>query len=182
MGQKKLEGKTWSYELSDKSRPLKTHIKYCLKRCDGDSKVLQRMLTNVVEHYKNNHANCDPESRCVKDPNYKPSRQIITTSFAEKLLLSVITDLDVYRNSQNYVYSMESGPVECFNNTLNVFQDKRVGAMAIQTYKMRSNLAVLHWNENQNHDKKKNTFQYRRSILNRLLGDQFCNEIWKPYQ
>jgi hypothetical protein len=36
---------------------------------------------------------------------------------------------------------------ESFNNVINIFQDKRI-SFSDEQYKFRSNLAVLHWNEN----------------------------------
>ena len=48
--------------------------------------------------------------------------------------------------------------MESFNNVMNIFQDKRISFSDLQ-YSMRSQLAVLHWNEN---------------------GDRAYTSIWNP--
>ena len=41
------------------------------------------MILNIIEHYKNNHIDCHPSSRCQTDVNYEPSKTIISDSKAE---------------------------------------------------------------------------------------------------
>ena len=118
------EGKTWSSQLSDKIRPVKTHVNYAMRNCEGSANKLKTSLDKIVSHYQNNHENCDTSSHCRTDPNYKPSRIILTSPVTIRLLTETIQKCDVYRNAQNYVHHMDTFFVESFNNTLNMFQDK----------------------------------------------------------
>ncbi len=68
-GPKYQEGKTWSFQLSDKVEPVSTHIHWAIRNCNGEMEKLKSSLFNIVEHYKNNHSNCDQTSRCRKDNN-----------------------------------------------------------------------------------------------------------------
>jgi hypothetical protein len=47
----------------------------------------------------------------------------------------------------DYVLAKDTFYVESFDNGINIFQDKRI-SFSDEQYKFRSNLAVLHWNEN----------------------------------
>jgi hypothetical protein len=47
----------------------------------------------------------------------------------------------------SYALAKDTFYVESFNNVINIFQDKRI-SFSDEQYKFRSNLAVLHWNEN----------------------------------
>ena len=147
-GAKCREGKSWSMQLNDKVRPVKTHVQYAIRYCNGDKEKVVAMLNNVVAHYENKHEHCHNSSRCKQDQNYIPSRQILTDSFAKNLLSSTIKNFDVYKKPQNYVHAMDTYSVESFNNTLNIFHDKRLGSLSKKSYTMKSSLAVCHWNEN----------------------------------
>ena len=178
------EGKTWSSQLSDKIHPVKTHVNYAMRNCEGSANKLKTSLDNIVSHYQNNHENCDTSSRCRTDPNYKPSRIILTSPVAIRLLNETIQKCDVYRNAQNYVHHMDTFFVESFNNTLNMFQDKRLGSFGDIQYRMRSDLAIIHWNENvkqTSNDKSKNTFMYRDNIWNRWMNKVFQPVVWRPF-
>ena len=63
--------------------------------------------------------------------------------------------------------------MESFNNTLNMFQDKRLGSFGDTQYKMRSDLAIIHWNENVKQScgekTKANSFVYREKLWNRWM-------------
>jgi hypothetical protein len=78
------EGHTWSRQLDDKIEPVATHLHWSIQTCNKDPATLQKSVINVEDHYKNNHDNCSPESRCRKDPKYEPSRKVITDPKAEK--------------------------------------------------------------------------------------------------
>lgn len=180
-GAKCREGKTWSIQLSDKVGPVKTHVQYAMKNCNGDKDKLVSMLDNIVQHYENKHENCNSSSRCKQDKNYIPGRQIITDSFAKHLLSSTIQFFDVYKKPQNYVHAMHTSSVESFNNTLNVFHDKRVGAISHNQYVMRSNLAVCHWNENIISASKAVSYKYRDNIWARWMSSISSSELWRPF-
>jgi hypothetical protein len=180
-GAKCRHGKTWSFELSDKVGPIKKHIQFALQNCNGDESRLKSMLDNIVQHYANVHDKCLCTSRCKTDPNYMPSRQILTDPFAKTLLLTTVRSLDVYKHSENYVHGMSSSLVESFNNSLNIFHDKRVGSLSLQNYSLKTNLAIIHWNENVKSGKKVVTHRYHSNILNRLLSSYLKDLFWRPF-
>ena len=180
-GAKCREGKTWSVQLADKVGPVKTHVQYAMRNCSGDKQKLVSMLENVVAHYENKHDNCLSSSRCKQDTNYIPSRQIITNSAAKQLLLSAIHSFDVYKHPENYIHAMGTFLVESFNNTLNVFHDKRIGTLGKKHYVMKTNLAVCHWNENVCAKKKNNSYSYRNNIWARWMSKVFTSELWRPF-
>ena len=100
-----------------------------------------------MNHYKNEHSNCHPTSRCKIDPNYEPSCVVITNPKAEKLLQMASEKSVMYKSPQDYVLARDTSYVESFNSVMNIFQDKRISFSDMQ-YNMRSQLAVIHWNEN----------------------------------
>lgn len=180
-GAKCREGKTWSVQLSDKVGPVKTHVQYSMRNCEGNKTKLISMLDNIVLHYENKHDNCPSSSRCHTDSNYVPSRQLLTDPFARQLLASTIKSFDVYKHPENYIFAMDTYPVESFNNTLNVFHDKRVGASGDKLYKMNTDLAICHWNENIKTKCKNPSFQYCRNILSRWISREFKDSYWRPF-
>lgn len=146
-GSKSSEGKTWSFQLSDKVEPVSTHIYWAIQNCDKDERKLQKLLLNVVDHYKNIHHDCHENSRCKKDPKYEPSRIVITSPVAEKLLVNVILNSTIYKHAKDYILGRDTFYVESFNNVTNIYQNKRI-AFGDRQYNARANLSVLHWNEN----------------------------------
>lgn len=102
---------------------------------------------NTVEHSKGNHSDCHSSSRCKLDKNYEPSRVVLVDKVSEKLLRNVIVSSNLYKYPEDYVLAKDTYYVESFNNTMNIFQDKRI-AFGDHTYRARSHLAVCHWNEN----------------------------------
>ena len=81
------------------------------------------------------------------DPNYEPSRIVITNPKAEKSLENVVQSSLIFKNPEDFVLARDSYYVESFNTVMNIFQDNRID-FSNQQYNMRSQLAVLHWNEN----------------------------------
>ena len=79
-------GATWHPDLADKAASIKTHANYAMKNCNGSNVRLREILDNTVEHYKNVHTNCLPESRCRSDANYEPSKYILSDSDAIAIL------------------------------------------------------------------------------------------------
>lgn len=141
------KGKTWSEDLQDKVEPVATHCHWALRNCDQDPEKLKKLLLNTVEHYKGNHSDCHSSSRCKLDKNYEPSRVVLVDKVSEKLLRNVIVSSNLYKYPEDYVLAKDTYYVESFNNTMNIFQDKRI-AFGDHTYRARSHLAVCHWNEN----------------------------------
>ncbi|CAC5421220.1 unnamed protein product [Mytilus coruscus] len=84
-GSKSSEGKTWSFQLSDKVEPVATHMHWAIQNCNQDEKKLQKSLLNILDHYKNIHTDCHESARCKVDAKYEPSRIVITSPVAEKL-------------------------------------------------------------------------------------------------
>lgn len=109
---------------------------------------------NIVKHYKNNHSECYHSAGYKKDNNYKPSRLALVQKFTEKLLFDVILSSNLYKYPEVYVVAKDTYYVESFNNTMNLFYDKRI-AFGNQAYSTRLFLAVCLWNEpNAPHSKR----------------------------
>ncbi|CAG2242369.1 unnamed protein product [Mytilus edulis] len=196
-GPKYLKEKSWSAQLEDKVESVATHFHWAVRNCEENPKELKDVLLNIVEHYKNNHQKCHPDSRCKRDTNYEPKRIIISIPIAEKLLLGVIRKSTIYTHPEDYVLAKDTCYVESFNNTMNMFQDKRI-AFSNDNYQARSQLAVCHWNENVDRDftsiwnpnrrnaprsniGKKNykppTYNYRQSIWARQINSFIREKI-----
>ncbi|CAC5357022.1 unnamed protein product [Mytilus coruscus] len=144
-GTKRSEGIWWSEQLGDKVEPIATHINWAVRNCEQNSQKLKESLDNIVEHYCNNHVNCHHSSRCKVDSNYEPSRIVITNGKVRKMLESAIKSSTIYKYPQDYILAKDIFYVESFNNVVNIFQDKRI-CFGDDQYKLRSNLAVCHWN------------------------------------
>ena len=146
-GPKYKEGKTWFDQLYDKAEPIATHIHWAMRNCQNDPERLRNLLSNIVKHYRDEHSDCPDSSRCKEDSKYEPSRMVITNPKAEKCLEKVIQASVIYKHPEDFVLARDSSYVESFNNVMNIFQDKRI-CFSNRQYNMRSQLAVLHWNEN----------------------------------
>ena len=120
-GAKCNHGKTWHQELEDKVESIKTHAHWCMKNCNSDPDNLRASLLNAVEHYKNHHDNCHEDSRCRKDQNYEPSKVIIQSQIAERLLMDALKKSILYRNAEDYFMALDTYFVESFNNVLKFF-------------------------------------------------------------
>ena len=114
-GPRYKEGKTWFEQLFDKEEPVATHVHWALGNCEQNPQTLQSQLSNVVNHYKNEHS-CHPTSRCKLDPNYEPSRHVIINLKAEKVLKITIENSVIYKSPQDYILSRDASYVESFNN------------------------------------------------------------------
>ena len=163
------------------------HVHWSIRNCNGDSTQLRRSLDNIVEHYKNNHANCHSTSRC-QEPKYEISRIVITDHKAEKILHNIIRTSTIYKYPDDYKLGKDTFYVESFNNAVNVYQDKRIAFGDLQ-YKARENLSVCHWNENVDrpHTSVWNPMNNRRprAMLGKKnykkLTFEFRENIWKRY-
>ena len=177
-------GQTWHRELSDKLEPVCTHFHWAMQHCSGDADILRERLLNTVNHYKNIHDGCPLSSRCMKDPNYEPSRIVITDPKAELLLRNVITESTIYKYAEDFTEAKETYWVESFNNTMNIFHDKRISMKDLQ-YQIRSYLAVAHWNENTNREVTsiKDRSTRRKSVRKRLKAATYSyrKSIWDKY-
>lgn len=66
---------------------------------------------------------------------------------AENLLRVAITKSTLYMAAKDFVHGKYTSHVESFNNTMNMFHDKRIYYGDLE-YKTRSYMAVIYWNEN----------------------------------
>lgn len=194
-GPASTNGKTWHEELFDKLQSARTHAHWAMRNCQGDAMQLRKYLRNMVQHYKNIHDDCHETSRCHVDSNYLPSKVIIQSPEAEKIFLKAIMNTAIYKDAESFVLAMDTFYVESFNNCLNVYHDKRI-AFGHQQYQLRTNLAILHWNENINREYtsvwtpfaadivhprqmqgkktyKPHTFHFKRKIWNRFMDMVF---------
>lgn len=161
--------KTWHFELADKLPGMKVHLQYALHNCKEDAGTLRSILLNAVEHYKGYHEHCSMESRCKKETTlYHPTKVLIVEEKAESLLVEAIKTSHVYRNADLYRKNASTAHVESFNNTLNVFQDKRI-CFSDKIYKLRSNLAICHWNENLQLPEGQYSYNYRENIFSKFI-------------
>ncbi|CAG2211866.1 unnamed protein product [Mytilus edulis] len=185
-GPKYLQGKTWSEQLEDKVESVATHFHWAIRNCEQNPKELKDLLINVVEHYKNNHTKCHPDSRCKRDVNYEPKRSTINKPIAEKLLLSVIHKSVIFKSPDHFVLARDTSYVESFNNTMNMFQDKRI-VFSDANYNARACLAVCHWNENVDRGFTSIWNPERRNAPRSMKGKKnykppsysYRNNIWK---
>lgn len=87
------------------------------------------------------------KSRCRTDNNYEPSRIVITNTIAEELLKSVIIKSTKYTGAADFVLGTGASHIESVNNAMNMYHDQRIYYSDL-VYQIRSQIAVLHWNEN----------------------------------
>ena len=190
-GPRHLEGKTWHPQLSDKAASVKTHFYWCMKNCEQDPLKLKSMILNIIEHYKNNHVDCHPSSRCKTDVNYEPSKTIISDSNAELLLRKVLERTLIYKSPGDFVHCMDTYLVECFNNSMLQYHDKRLGShFGEKLYKFRTDLSVLDWNDHVNSRRVTSTKHQldqrnprRQSVIRRLKDKKYCfgGTVWQEY-
>ena len=189
-GARYLEGKTWHPQLSDKAASIKTHTFWAMKNCDENPETLRASISNITDHYKDNHSKCHPTSRCKLDDAYEPSKVIITDPIAERLLRHALEKTIVYKSAQDYVHCMDTYFVESFNNTMLQYHDKRVGSLGDTLYKFKTQLSVLDWNDHIGSRRATSsravteaTNPRRRSektLLERKTY-QFWGDVWQKY-
>ena len=126
-GPKYKKGSSWFEDLHD------THFHWAIRNCEVDADKLRRSLDNMVEHYKNNHSDCNPKSRCKVDPNYEPSMVVIDIPKAEFALRNAIRNSSIYKFQEDFKLGRDIFFVESFNNTLNIYEDKRIAFCSEQT-------------------------------------------------
>ena len=85
-GAKYKHGTTWHDELSDKAAAIRTHVNFIIRAAAGNPQSIKDGIDNIVDHYKNKHDHCLPQSRCKTDQNHELSKIIITDDRAAKLL------------------------------------------------------------------------------------------------
>ena len=149
------------------------------------------MILNISEHYKNNHVACHPSSRCKTDVNYEPSKTIISDSNAELLLRKVLEGMLIYKSPGDFVHCMDTYLVECFNNSMLKYHDKRLGShFGEKLYKFQTDLSVLDLNNHVNSRRVTSTKHqldqrnpHRQSVIRRLEDRKYCfgGTVWQEY-
>ena len=179
----------WNEQLSDKASGCKTAVGYAIRNCANDPANLRAQIDNIPCHYSNDHRQCSEQARCRTDPNYEPSKDLITDEGALVMLQNVLRHCVVYTNAQDYVHAIDTYYVESYNNVLNVYHDKRIVFGTIQ-YKMRTDLTTLDWNENVNRDytsvwqpprgagKPKKNYQSKKFNFKQNIWDMYMNHIY----
>jgi hypothetical protein len=187
-GALKRLGTTWHPQLNDKVEKVGNHFYWALANCEGSASNLRMSLDNIVDHYQNNHGNCSATSRCRTDPSYEPSTKVISDENARKLLVDVVRKSVIYQHPEDFVHAMDTGIIESFHNTMNIFHDKRIAFGSAQ-YLSRSQLAVCHWNENVGRDYtsvwiRSGAGKSRRRRIKKVYKDctyNYSADIWKNY-
>ena len=118
-----------------------------MKKCEGSCEKLRSILDNIIPHYKDQHDNCLPESRCRTEEGYKLSKVVIQDEAAENILKKAIQGLQIYKNAKDYVYCLDTHYVESFNNMALVYHDKRI-VFGYPEYQRRTDMAIIDWNNN----------------------------------
>ena len=134
-------------QLEDKAAPVATHARRVIRNCNGSEDKLGSSLLTMVRHYTNDNSDCPSSSRCRNDPKYKPSCLRTTDPRAEGLFQGVLCKSVLYFHAEDYVLGKDTCLVDSFNNTMNVFHDKRISWSDAQ-YLVESYVAVCHSNEN----------------------------------
>ena len=106
---------------------------------------LRGKMLNMVNHYQDDHTNCNPDSECA-EPRYMPSRDIIPTKVAKKLT-ETLKKSKIYQFAEGMVLGITTSDDESINNVLGAFIEKRVN-FSSPVYNMRVGIVVLYWNAN----------------------------------
>ena len=105
---------TWGEELINKHL-FRTHAYHALKNCGFDAETLKSMLQNSIKHYKGNHANCFPGSRCKGESLYYESRRRrINDPLAENVLWTALEKSIIIRKAELFVHKMSTASAEFF--------------------------------------------------------------------
>jgi hypothetical protein len=159
-----------------------------MKNCQGDASKLREKIDNIVEHYQDKHSKCHETSRCRTDPNYEPSKFIITSEAAKVSLLECLHKHKIYKKAEEYCKCRDTHYVESFNNALLQYHDKRI-VFGPETYKLRMDLAIIDWNEHVDRPLTSRRYLTEISAPRRQLGPpvhtaktyHFWTILWKKW-
>ena len=176
--------------MSDKAASVKTHFYWCVKNCEQDPLKLKSMILNI-EHYKNNHGDCQPSSRCKTDVNYEPSKTIVSDGHDHLLLRKVLERTLIYKSPGDFVHCMDTYLVVCFNNSMLQYHDKQLGShFGEKLYKFQTYLSALDWNDHVNNRRATSTKHQsdprnprRQSVIRKLEDRKYCfgGTVWQEY-
>ena len=145
-GPTKMHGITWHEELADKACSVKPATYYAMQNCYGSGERLRQMFNNIPEHYKENHEQCLPQSRCKEEDRYVCSKCELKDPKAISLLSLAIKKLQIYRTPDDYAACVDTHYVESFNNATFIYHDKRI-TFGKKEYERRTNLSICDWNK-----------------------------------
>ena len=144
-----------------------------------------------LKHYKNNHGDCQPSSRCKTDVNYEPSKTIVSDGHDHLLLRKVLERTLIYKSPGDFVHCMGTYLVVCFNNSMLQYHDKQLGShFGEKLYKFLTYLSVLAWNDHVNNRRATSTKHQsdprnprRQSVIRRLEDRKYCfgGTVWQEY-
>lgn len=142
--------------------------------------TLRSRLDNIVRLalYRNDYANCPPQSRCKNNQNYEPSNLIITNNFS----VTPFTGFGVYKAPKDFLHVLDTYYVDSFNNVLNMFHDKCT-QLRDDSYNMRTGLAICHWNENVDRHST-GLYQFATVKTKKILGPRtftYREDIWRHF-
>ena len=95
-------------QLSDKVHTIRKHVQFAIGKCDHDADILREKVDNIVYNYKNIHDRCSVESRCRVDVKNEPSKLILTSQVAEKLLIAALQQIVVYKSQQDNIFARDT--------------------------------------------------------------------------
>lgn len=121
-------------------------------------------MLNMVNHWQNNHTNCNKQAECSK-PRYLPTRDLITNKSAAKKLTETLKKSKVFQFAEGMLLGVTTSDDESLNNVLGTWIEKRVNFSTI-VYALRVGIVVLKWNENTvNRGTRKQGFDWMNIIL-----------------
>ena len=130
-------GQTLNDQLEDKAKPVASHVHWAIRNCNGSEDKLRRSLLNIVRHYKNDYSNCSSSSHCRNDPNYEPSRLVITDPHTEILLQAVLFKSVLYVSAEDYILGPKGKGRKVLTPCAHK-KDKRLVEIHQKSYKRRS--------------------------------------------
>lgn len=186
-GAQKNIGKTWHPDLSDKGAAIRNHVYWCIDHCNGDAQTLRNLIESCIPHFQNDHSMCHDTSHC-RQPGFMIEVRILSDESAVTMLRNFLRSLVVYRKAEDYVLGHDSFYVESFNNVCLIYLDKRIH-YGNRMYELRSNLAVLDWNEHVDRPyssicKTARAKNPRRQVGNKVYRRKtytFVENIWTYY-
>lgn len=186
-GAQKNIGKTWHPELSDKGAAIRNHVYWCMDNCNGDAQTLRKLIESCIPHFQNNHSKCHETSHC-KEPGHMIEVRIVSNEAAITMLQDFLRSLVVYKHAEDYVKGHDTFYVESFNNVCLIYLDKRIHYGNLM-YELRSNLAVLDWNEHVDRPYTSICTTVRSKNPRRQIGKKvyrrktyvFVENIWNLY-
>ena len=97
----------------------------------------------------------------------------------------------IYKSPGYFIHCTDTYLVECFNNNMLQYHDKRLGShFREKLYKFRTDLSVLDWNDHVTSRRMTSTKHQldqrnprRQSVIRRLEDKKYCfwGTVWQEY-